>query len=129
MLFVVINWGVTTLTDGKGNMYQIFVAGTYALIPYISSMAISTLMSNLFTADEATFYSFINVLGILWSVLIMVGALRAIHDFTFTKTIISGILTILGIFFVIFLLVLFVSLVQQFVSFLTSIFNELLFRS
>lgn len=129
LLFVVINWGVTTLTDGKGNMYQIFVAGTYALIPYISSMAISTLMSNLFTADEATFYSFINVLGILWSVLIMVGALRAIHDFTFTKTIISGILTILGIFFVIFLLVLFVSLVQQFVSFLTSIFNELLFRS
>ncbi len=129
VLFVVINWGVTTLTDGKGNMYQIFVAGTYALIPYIATIAINIVMSNIFTAEEAAFYSFIQVVGVLWSVLIMVGALRAIHDFTFTKTIVCGILTLLGIFFVLFLLVLFVSLAQQFVSFVTSIFNELLFRS
>ncbi len=128
-LFVVINWGVTTLTDGKGNMYQIFVAGTYALIPYIATIAINILMSNIFTADEAAFYSFIQVVGILWSVFIMVGALRSIHDFTFTKTIVCGILTLLGIFFVLFLLVLFVSLAQQFFSFVTSVFNELLFRS
>ena len=129
VLFVVINWGVTTLTDGKGSMYQIFVAGTYALIPYIATIAINIVMSNIFTAEEVAFYSFIQVIGILWSVFIMVGALRAIHDFTFTKTIVCGILTLLGIFFVLFLLVLFVSLAQQFVSFVTSIFNELLFRS
>jgi len=129
LLFVVLNWGVTTLTDGKGNMYQIFVAGTYTLIPYIASIAVNTIMSNLFTADEAAFYSFISVIGILWSVFMMIGALRSIHDFTFTKTIVCGVLTILGMFFVIFLLVLFVSLAQQFVSFVVSIFNELLFRS
>ncbi len=129
LLFVVINWGVTTLIDGKGNMYQIFVACSYALIPYVSSMAINIVMSNIFTADEAAFYSFINVLGLLWSVAILVGALRAIHDFSFTKTFGCIILTVLGIFFVIFLLVLFVSLVQQFTSFVISIFNELLYRS
>lgn len=129
LLFVVINWGVTTLTDGKGTMYQIFVSGTYALIPYILSIAINIIMSNLFTADEAAFYGFINVVGILWSFIVMVGALKSIHDFTFTKTVFCGLLTVLGIFFVLFLLVLFVSLVQQFSSFITSVFNELLFRS
>ena len=86
-------------------------------------------MSNLFTADEAAFYGFINVVGILWSFIVMVGALKSIHDFTFTKTVFCGLLTVLGIFFVLFLLVLFVSLVQQFSSFVTSVFNELLFRS
>ncbi len=129
VLFVIINWGVTTLTDGKGNMYQIFVACSYALIPYVSSMAINIVMSNIFTAEEAAFYSFINVIGTLWSVAILVGALRAIHDFSFTKTFVCIILTVLGIFFVIFLMVLFVSLVQQFTSFVASIFNELLYRS
>ncbi len=129
LLFVVINWGVTTLTDGKGNMYQIFIACSYALIPYVSSMAINIVMSNIFTADEAAFYSFINVIGLLWSAAILVGALRAIHDYSFTKTFGCIILTVLGIFFVIFLLVLFVSLVQQFTSFVASIFNELLYRS
>lgn len=129
VLFVVINWGVTTLTDGKGNMYQIFVACSYALIPYVTSMAVNIVMSNIFTADEAAFYSFINIIGVLWGVAILVGALRSIHDFSFSKTFGCIVLTVLGIFLVIFLLVLFVSLVQQFASFIASIFNELLYRS
>lgn len=128
-LFVVINWSVTTLTDGKGNMYQIFVSCAYALIPYVVSIAACTVLSNVFTAEEAAFYSFVSVVGMLWSLFLLVGALRAIHDFTFLKTFVCIILTVLGMIFVIFLGVLFVSLVQQLFSFVTSIYNELLYRS
>jgi len=128
-LFVVINWSVTTLTDGKGSMYQIFISCAYALIPYVVSIAACTVLSNIFTADEAAFYGFVSTVGILWSVFLMVGALRAIHDFTFLKTFVCIILTVLGMIFVIFLAVLFVSLVQQLISFAVSVFNELLYRS
>ena len=110
-------------------MYQIFISCAYALIPYVVSIAACTVLSNIFTADEAAFYGFVSTVGILWSVFLMVGALRAIHDFTFLKTFVCIILTVLGMIFVIFLAVLFVSLVQQLISFAVSVFNELLYRS
>ena len=129
LLFVIINWSVTTLTDGKGSIYQIFVSCAYALIPYVASIAVCTVLSNIFTAEEAAFYTFVNAVGMLWSFALLVGALRAIHDFTFLKTFVCIVLTVLGMIFVIFLAVLFVSLVQQLASFVASIFNELLYRS
>lgn len=33
LMFVVVNWAVTTLMDGKGKLREIFCATSYALIP------------------------------------------------------------------------------------------------
>lgn len=128
LLFVIINWAITTLTDGKGKMYEIFVSCTYALIPYIISILVNIILSNMFTAEEAAFYTFFQAVGFIWSFMLFLGALRAIHDYTFTKTIFCMVLTVAGMAFVIFLLILFVSLLQQFFLFGTSIFTELLYR-
>lgn len=48
-LFCVGNWGLTTLFDGKGRLYQIYMGTAYALTPYPLIQIPMILFSNLVT--------------------------------------------------------------------------------
>ncbi len=118
------NWAVCTLIDGKGKLIDIIGMLIYSLLPYIISLIISTLISNVLTLDESAFLVAIEVFGIIWSgVLIFVGFM-SIHEFSVSKNILSIIFTVLGIAIIIFLGILFVGLLQQVISFFKSIWSE-----
>ena len=120
----IANWAVCTLIDGKGRLIDIVGMLIYSLVPYIISLIISILLSRMLTLDEAAFLVAIEMLGIIWSgVLIFVGFM-SIHQFSFSKNILSIILTVLGIAIIIFLGILFVGLLQQVISFFKSIWSE-----
>jgi hypothetical protein len=59
---------------------------------------------------------------------LLLGVLSGIHEYTFTQTVVSTFLTIVGVLIVIFLILLVGSLLQQAYLFLYSIANELLYR-
>ena len=120
----IANWAVCTLIDGKGRLIDIVGMLIYSLVPYIISLIISVLLSKILTLDEAAFLVAIEMLGIIWSgVLIFVGFM-SIHQFSFSKNVLSIILTVLGIAIIIFLGILFVGLLQQVISFFKSIWSE-----
>lgn len=66
--------------------------------------------------------------GYIWSGVVMLGVLSGLHEYTFTKTVGSTLLTILGVLVVTFLVFLVFSLIQQAVMFVYSIVNEMLYR-
>ena len=72
--------------------------------------------------------SIILVVGILWSVLLLLSGLAAIHEYTMTQSLFSTIATIVGMAVIVFLLIMFFSLMQQTVSFFQSIIEELVNR-
>ena len=124
-----INWAVTTLLDGKGTVREIFVACSYALIPYTCTTFLNVLLSGVLIREEKVFLVIINAVGILYSVFILISALKVIHDYSFAKILFSIVLTALGIVFALFLLVLFFGLIQQVILFFRTIYVELTLRN
>ena len=55
-LWVVGNWALTTLFDGKGRLGQVYMASCYALTPYPLIQFPLMVFSNFVTVDEAEFY-------------------------------------------------------------------------
>ncbi|MGN1106404.1 MAG: Yip1 family protein [Huintestinicola sp.] len=128
LLYVVCNWAMCTLFDGEGSMKNIFIVTAYSLIPYISGYLIGTLLSHFLIRDEYIFIQCFEIIGTAWSVVLFVSAMKAVHQFTFGKTIALILLTLVAMVLVIFLLVLLLTLFQQVIIFLFTIYTELSYR-
>lgn len=127
-LFIISNWAVCTLFNGNGNLKEIACVTTYSLLPLISAMLINVVASNFLTDSEGAIMDIILVVGILWSVLLLLSGLAAIHEYTMTQSLFSVIATVLGMAIIVFLLIMFFSLMQQTISFFQSIFDEIINR-
>lgn len=125
---VIANWGLTTLFDGKGTMKDIYMAVGYALTPYVIIQLLMIVISNLITEQEGSIYFFLHSLSILWCGALIISAVMMIHDYTLTKTFVTLFATILGMMVIIFVLLLFFTLISDFVAYFISLYKELSFR-
>ena len=128
LTFVVVNWAVTTLMDGKGKLQEIFCATSYALIPYVAAKVFCVCLSHFVIMEEGAFLTVIEAFALLYSVFIFMAAMMTIHDYTLMKAVFSVALSAAGIVFVLFLLVLFFGLLQQVTLFAQTIYMELQLR-
>lgn len=96
IILCLANWALTTLFDGKGRFKDIFIAMCYALVPYILIQAPLILISNMLAFDEASFYSVLLSISIIWCVFLVFVGLMEVHDYGPGKTIIFLIATVLG---------------------------------
>ena len=125
VVFVVSNWCVASFLEGKGTAKDIICTVAYSLLPYVFSKLLAIPLSNILTEKEAVFISILSIIGLLWSGFLMVSGLYAIHQYSFSKTLVSLVLTILGIIIIIFVLVIFYSLLQQAYGFIESLYQEI----
>ncbi len=125
---VVANWCFCTLLDGKGKFADIWVAGSYALLPMIIGIILYTVLSKFMVLDEGVFLTYLVWIANLWSAWLVVVALEVTHEYTLKKTLFSIFLTVLGMLIILFLAILIFSLYSQVVTFVRSIYNELLYR-
>ena len=127
-VWVLGNWAICTLFDGEGTLKKICIYSAYALVPYIFGTYISVFMSNFLILDEAIWVNFISLLGMGWSVILMIQAMKAVHQYSFTKTIVSMIGTLMAMLLILFLAVLLLSLFQQVYVFIVQIYQEIAYR-
>ena len=126
--WVTANNAVSTFLDGEGSTKNIFIYSSYALVPYIAQSLINTVLSHFLIKDEYVFMQVIEITGVIWSVILIFSAVKAVHQYTFMRTIASLLLTIAAMFIMLFLLILFMALVQQLYMFISTIYTELLYR-
>lgn len=126
--WVVANWAMCTLFDGEGTMRNIFVNSAYALIPYITGYLIGTVMSHFLIQDEYVFIQSVEIIGTCWSFVLLISGIKAVHQFSFGKTIALMLLTLVAMVAILFLLVLLLTLFQQVLIFILSIYTELSYR-
>ncbi len=127
-LWVVGNWGLTTLFDGKGRLWQVYMATCYALTPYPLLQFPMMLMSHGITAEEVTFYTMLDVISVVWAALLILCAMMQIHEYTMGKTILFTVATIFAMLVMIFILLLFFSMISEGIAYFISIYKEILFR-
>ena len=127
-VWVIANWSLCTLFNGEGTMRAICCTSAYALFPYLVSMVIYTVASNVLLPREGGFLTFIMILGMAWSVLMMISGMKAIHQYSVPKTLLAIIFTLLAMVVILFILVLLVALFQQIYIFFYTIYTELIYR-
>ncbi|WP_028559608.1 Yip1 family protein [Paenibacillus pinihumi] len=128
LLWCVANWSLTTLMDGEGKFRDIVIATGYSLVPLVLIYIPITIISNFITLKEAPFYYLFESIALLWFIyLLFVGTMNA-HQYTAGKTVITMLLTLIVMGIIVFLGLLFFSLVQQIVNFVSTIYYEIIFR-
>lgn len=128
VIFTVANWALCSIMSGKGSFKEILSVTAYSLIPLLMSQVINLILSNMLTSQEAAFMSIISAIGLLWSAIMLIGGLYSIHQFSFGKTLLTLLLTVVGMAIIVLLCILFYTLLSQAFSFLSSIYQELKLR-
>lgn len=129
IIFIISNWGLCSLIDGKGTFKDITAVTAYSLIPYIVSRFLIVVMSNLIIPSENVYIQIISAIGILWTVLVLFLGMISIHDFSVSKGIMSLGLTVFGMAVIVFVVVLIFSMLQQIWNLIVAIYNEIIFRA
>lgn len=127
-LWCVGNWALTTLFDGKGRLSQVYMATCYALTPYPLIRIPMIIFSNVITSDEGAFYMVLCTLAVVWAALLIVSAMIQIHEYKLGKTILFTIATLFAMLVMVFILLLFFSMISQGVSYFVSLAREIMYR-
>ena len=122
------NWALSTLFDGKGRFQDIYMAMCYALVPYVIIQLPLILVSNMISFDEAAYYQVLGSASIIWCVFLVFVGLMQVHDYTPGKTLIFLFFTIFGALVILFLILVFFSLLSDAVGFFVSLYREVAFR-
>ena len=122
------NWALSTLFDGKGRFQDIYMAMCYALVPYVIIQLPLILVSNMISFDEAAYYQVLGSASIIWCLFLVFVGLMQVHDYTPGKTLIFLFFTIFGALVILFLILVFFSLLSDAVGFFVSLYREVAFR-
>ena len=128
LLWCVGNWALTTLFDGKGTLKQVYMASCYAIAPYPLFQFPLIILSNIITVDEYEFYAVLSNLSVAWCAVLLITAMMEIHEYKVSKTILCTIGTIFAMLIMIFILLLFFSMISQGIAYFVSLYREIIFR-
>ncbi len=122
------NRAVCTFLDGEGTLRNICIYSAYAFVPYIAQSFINTLLSHILIRDEFVFMEAIRITGVCWTIMLLFSAVKAVHQYSFKQTIFAVIFTVAAMLIMLFLLVLFMSLIQQIYLFISTVYMEISYR-
>ena len=128
IVLCIANWAMTTLFDGKGRFKDIYIGMCYALVPYVLIQLPMILVSNMLTFEEGSFYSVLLNFSVIWCVFLVFVGLMEIHDYGPGKTFIFLIVTVVGAGVILFLMLVFFSLLSDALAFFVSFYREIVFR-
>lgn len=129
LFWCVANWSLTTLMDGEGKFVEIFTSTCFALIPLILINFPWIWLSNLISLQETAFYYFSNSLAFAWFLFLLFIGNMTVHQYSPSKTIATIVLTVAAMGFMAFICLLFFSLVQQLIAFVSVIYQEIALRN
>ncbi len=128
LLFVIVNWGVCVLAEGKGKLKEIFIVTCFALIPEVLNSVLNLALTNILIPEEAAILTVITVVCHILALIILCVGLMAVHEYDFFKFLLTTVLTLLGMALVVFIIFMLFILFQQLFDFIGSIFTEIFYR-
>ncbi|MBQ7940000.1 MAG: YIP1 family protein [Clostridia bacterium] len=128
LLWVVANWCLTTLFEGEGSLKDIFVAACYSLTPMPLLIIPSVILSNVLAASEVQIINLLVDVAFIWMFVLLFLGMMVTHDYSMLKNVATTVGTIVGMAFIMFLALLFSSLMAKIVGFISGIIVEINYR-
>lgn len=125
-VFIVSNWLISTMLGYSGKFYEISTVTALALMPYIAVNIFNAALSNILTSEESMFLSIFTAIAVVWGVMVLVLGFSKIHETGIFGTVWLILLTLFGVAIIVFLVMVFFSLWQQFADFCTDVFREII---
>ncbi len=127
-LFIVANWCLTTLFEGEGSFKDIFIACSYSLLPLPILIIPVTIYSNFCIQTEISIINLITTFAFIWLGLLIFFGTQVTHDYTMGKNVITIAGTAVAMIFIMFIAILFSTLITKMVGLVTNIVTEIQFR-
>jgi hypothetical protein len=127
LLWCVANWCITTLVDGEGSIKDIYIASAYAFIPIVLLNIPMLILSRVLTVKELSVYTLIDGIAYIWTGFLMLTGIMTIHQFSLKKTILTIFIAILTMAIMVFLFMLFFSVIAQMINVVLLIYKEITF--
>ena len=125
LLWCVGNWCLTSLFEGEGSFRDIYVATTYSLTPLPILLVISTILTNVLTASEGSMVSLLVTIGYVWVAFLIFFGTLVTHDYSLGKNVLIILCTIVAMAVIMFVAILFSSLLIKMITFVVSLFTEI----
>ena len=119
---------LSDLMDGEGKMRDIIIFTGYSLVPLWLIQFPLIGMSHMITAEEGTFYYVFTTISYLWTGALLLAGMMVTHQYSVKKTLFTTLLTIIGMAILLFIGLLFFSVIQQIATFVMTIYKEVRFR-
>ena len=127
-LFVLANWCLTTLFEGEGSLKDIFIASSYSLLPLPLLLVPATIYANVASIEELDIVNMLYTIALVWVFLLLFCGTMITHDYSMGKNFITVLGTLVGMVFIMFIAILFTTLVGKMISLVTDIVSEIQFR-
>ena len=127
-LWCVVNWGLCTLFEGKGTFREIIVVSGFAVIPQIIYSIFFIIASHCLVYSESAIISGAGIIAWLCTIVILLVELSVIHDYSFFRAIGMSIATIIGMCVSAFLILMVLTLFQDLLEFIRSLYSEIIYR-
>ncbi|MBE6975019.1 MAG: YIP1 family protein [Ruminococcaceae bacterium] len=131
VLFILVctaNWSVTTLMDGEGTFKDIVMVFGYSCLPMILIQIPAAFLSNLASYSESAYIGILNVGAVVWFLFLLYFGIMTVHQYSLSKMFVTALLTVAAAAVLVFVYLLFFSLLTQMGTFLATLYKELAFR-
>ncbi len=129
VLWAVANWCLTTLFDGEAKFKHVFVASCYALAPLPVFVVAGTIITNLSNTVGDSIVTLVTTIGYVWVAFLLFFGTLVVQDYSLGKNVFTTIGTILCMVVIMFVVILFASLVGDMVGFVSNLVTEISFRT
>lgn len=117
LLFCISNWSVTAIFEGSGKLSDILVVIGYALFPKLLLDIVKLIMSRVVVEEEVALVSAVGVIGVVWFCFLVFSGLCVIHEYSAATNIVMLIATMVAAIILIFLGILYITLIEKVIGF------------
>ena len=104
------------------------MAMCYALLPYVLIQLPLILVSHIISYDEGAIYTVLMSVSLIWCVFLVFVGLMEVHDYGPGKTLLFLFVTVFGALVILFLILVFFSLLSDAYGYFASLYREIVFR-
>ncbi len=128
LLWVVCNYFTSSILQGEARFRDVFISSAYALIPLSLLGLPITVVSNVMSLSELAIYQFMYVGMLAWIGFLFIASVQALQNYFVGEAISNVLITLFSMAMMVVLAFLIYSLTNQTISFLMSIYREVLLR-
>lgn len=125
LLFIVSNWSTTSLMNGSGTIKDIWIMTCYSLVPLILFNLTTTLLSNIVILEEGPILTAFRYIGVVWFCYLIFCGLCTIHEYTAGRNILTLLVTLVAAIIIIFLVILYFTLMDTVIGFVETVSTEI----